>query len=223
MSDDSEIGELGNRVAHALRSPLGVVAGVVAQMRREVTAPSLDGGQLVEFAERGLAQLGRIADRLALLGAIEQGLAPGKLPASLRVAVVGAIDDIARTRRRKAIEVVFEAAGEDASIVGDAALLRALVAELVDNGVRFARHFVRIDLDAVHGVVSVRNDGPAVDPNALQGLCGTRARHGDRSGLGLGLWLAARIAEVHGGSIEHVESPEGPLFRLSLRASPPRD
>jgi signal transduction histidine kinase len=218
MSTGDESGELARRVAHAIRTPMGVVGGVLDQLRDGANA-SLDRTRLLELAERGLAQIGRLADRLGLLAAVERGLEPRKQPTELRALVETAIADIARARRRRGVEVVL-VPGAEATVSCDAALVRAAIAELVDNAVRFAKSSVTVEVDAAAGKVTVGDDGPAIDPTALNALSGTRTTPADRAGLGLGLWIAGRILASHGGSIDHLRAGDVTRFCVSLDASP---
>lgn len=217
MSASDESGELARRVAHAIRTPMGVVGGVLDQLR-DGANPNIDRTRLLELAERGLAQIGRLADRLGMFGAIERGLDPRKQPTELRALVETAVADVARTRRRRGIDVVIEP-GPEASVSCDATLVRAALAELVDNAVRFAKTKVTIEVDAAAGKVTVGDDGPAIDPSALVALAGTRTTPADRAGLGIGLWIAGRILAAHGGSIDHLRAGDVTRFCVSLDAS----
>lgn len=216
MSEDA--GELPRRVAHAIRTPMGVVGGVLEQLR-ETANPSLDRGRLIELGERGLAQIARIADRLGLLAAIERGLEPRRVGTDLAAVVEAAIADIAKARRRKGVEVTFERPSTAHTVSCDPALMRAAVAELVDNAVRFAKSRVQVEIDAADGSVSVVNDGPQVDVAAITGISGERPVPADRAGLGIGLWMAGRILASHAGSIDHIVREDGAQFRLRTAAA----
>jgi signal transduction histidine kinase len=212
MSSSDDSGELARRVAHAIRTPMGVVSGVLDQLRDGPNA-NLDRPRLIELAERGLAQIGRLADRLGTLGAIERGLEPRTQPTSLRALVEAALADVARTRRRRGVEVAI-APGEDSNVACDAALMRAAIGELIDNAVRFARSAVHIAVET--NKIVVDNDGPEIEPTALAALGGSRTGPRDRAGLGIGLFIAGRIVAAHGGSIDHTRAGEVTRFRVSL-------
>lgn len=216
MSAGDESGELARRVAHAIRTPMGVVGGVLDQLRDGNA--NIDRERLLELAERGLAQIGRLADRLSMLGAVERGLEARKQPTDLRALVETTIADVARARRRRGIDVVL-LPGPEGSVQCDAALVRAAIGELVDNAVRFAKSSVTIEVDAAAGKVTVGDDGPAIDPSALTALAGTRTSPADRAGLGVGLWIAGRILAAHGGSIDHLRAGDVTRFCVSLDAS----
>jgi two-component system OmpR family sensor kinase len=213
MSEDA--GELPRRVAHAIRTPMGVVGGVLEQLR-ETANPVLDRSRLIEL---GLAQIARIADRLGLLAAIERGLEPRRAGSDLGQLVEAAIADIAKARRRKGVEIEFQRREGGPTVSCDPALMRAAIAELVDNAVRFAKSRVRVEIDPGGASVSVVNDGPQVDVSGISGISGERPVPADRAGLGIGLWMAGRILASHGGSIDHVPRDEGAEFRLRPAAA----
>ncbi|MBC8068118.1 MAG: HAMP domain-containing histidine kinase [Deltaproteobacteria bacterium] len=216
MSEDA--GELPRRVAHAIRTPMGVVGGVLEQLRDSAN-PALDRSRLLELGERGLAQIARIADRLGLLAAIERGLEPRRVGTDLGQIVEAAISDIAKARRRKGVEVDFQRREGGPMLSCDPTLMRAAVAELVDNAVRFAKTRVRVEIDPTDASVSVSNDGPQVDLAGISGISGERPVPADRAGLGIGLWMAGRILSSQGGSIDHVVRDDGAEFRLRTQAA----
>ncbi len=75
---------------------------------------------------------------------------------------------------------------------------------------------------AGRSTVEVRNDGPAVPPDAVASLLEPfqrldRSARGD--GVGLGLSIVRSVAEAHGGSVELRARPSGGLVaRVSLPA-----
>jgi len=107
----------------------------------------------------------------------------------------------------------------------DADRLEQVVTTLIDNA---ATHgdpeqpiVVGLAQRGSSATFSVHNHGPAIDEESLALLFEPfrRARKpvGRSAGLGLGLYISARIVEAHGGKI-HVESSEGAgtLFEVSF-------
>lgn len=217
MSRDDELAELSARVAHALRTPLGVVAGALEQLAIDGAG---DRARLAELATRSLAQIARIADRLALVERIERGVSVSPQPASIRMIVANAVDQVSRGRRRRGVEISVTGAGEDAMFSGDAALLSAAIAELVDNALRCAKTSATVDVDAHAGTIVIANDGAPISASAIQGMDRARPFAPDRSGLGIGLWIAAKILAAHGLAIEPIAQPEGARFRVCLSRAP---
>lgn len=216
MSGDS----LARKAAHAIRTPLGVMAGALAQLQsRPLDETDV---RLLELGQRASRQLARLADRLGLLSRLERDPDTASQSCDLVSIVTAAADDIAQTRVRRRVEVdtrgVSEAVGTW-RIQADAALLRAAVAELVDNAVRLAQSRVTVALLREDDlVVAIANDGVSVADSER-----ATSMAPDRSGLGIGLIIANEVARRHGGTIQHqaVDGPEGhrTVFSLHLPVS----
>jgi CheY-like chemotaxis protein len=108
------------------------------------------------------------------------------------------------------------------------------VANLLHNAAKFTPEGGRIAITARrengHVVVSVRDTGPGIpveDRERIFEIFAQGARSHDRptGGLGLGLTLARRLAELHGGTLEAVSGgPQGGsefVARLPVAAAPP--
>ena len=108
---------------------------------------------------------------------------------------------------------------------GAAAQLQQLFAILLDNAVKYAGEHgeIWVDLRRKEGklVLSVRNTGEPIPPDCLPHIFdrfyrADAARTRERGGYGLGLAIAQRIAERHGGSIAAESGAGGTEFRVTL-------
>lgn len=111
------------------------------------------------------------------------------------------------------------------SVTGNAALLRRVLTELVDNGHRHGEPPVRIIFEQEgddHVVITVADSGPGVPvPKRTQVFepYGRLERDTDGPGVGLGLTIAKRLVTAMGGSMNVVDTPVGgAAFRVRLRA-----
>jgi signal transduction histidine kinase len=116
--------------------------------------------------------------------------------------------------------------------VWDARWLQEALRALISNALRYSPPdgAVRIALrrEDAHVRVAVSDSGPGVAPNERERIFlpfvrGSAAR-AVPGGCGLGLFIAGRVAEIHGGTIE-VESAlgAGSVFTLCLPLFPPSD
>jgi len=121
--------------------------------------------------------------------------------------------------QRQALEL--DTTLEPAGVAGDPALLERLMANLVDNAVRYNHRGGRIEVRTAavngHAVVSVANTGPVVRADEtermfepFQRLGGGRAARADGH-HGLGLSIVRAIASAHDATIDAVPQPEGGL------------
>jgi signal transduction histidine kinase len=119
----------------------------------------------------------------------------------------------------------------EARTAGDPALLKRLIANLVDNAARYNHPGGRIDISTAtsHGdaVLAVANTGPVVPPNEIQRLLSPFERlAGERTsqpeGHGLGLSIVAAIATAHDADLTVRPGPAGGLdVTVSLDALRP--
>ncbi|MFK7916368.1 MAG: sensor histidine kinase [Pseudomonadales bacterium] len=111
-------------------------------------------------------------------------------------------------------------------LVGQPFRIAQLLDKLVSNAVRYAEPQTPIDislrvLPELQTIeLSVANRGQALpsDTDALFNLWSTSAGHAEQGRLGLGLYVAARVAEAHGGNIraEPLVGVAGARFTVSL-------
>jgi two-component system, OmpR family, sensor histidine kinase TctE len=128
---------------------------------------------------------------------------------------------------RRHIDLGFEDAGQPVTVSGDAARLRELLDNVLDNAVRYSRDGGRITVrvSAAPPRVDVSDDGPHIPPEEqarvferFHRLLGSGAE-----GSGLGLAIAREIAELHGGEIllrEDAADGVGNTFSLVLPPGP---
>jgi signal transduction histidine kinase len=117
--------------------------------------------------------------------------------------------------------------GESASVVGEATLLERVLANLIDNAVKYSAMGGAVQVEVVNdgrqAVVTVRDDGPGIPPDQVPHLF-ARFFRGDPArpraeGSGLGLAIARAGAEAHGGTLEYVGNAPGAVFRTTLPAA----
>jgi signal transduction histidine kinase len=98
---------------------------------------------------------------------------------------------------------------------GHAASLQRLLANLLDNALRYAgRASVQVSNTPTHIVLDVDDDGPGIPADQRQAVFEPfvrleRSRSRETGGSGLGLAIVRRIAEAHGGEVEVLDSPLG--------------
>jgi len=116
-------------------------------------------------------------------------------------------------------------------VSGDPIRLRQVIANLVDNALKYTQDGGQIDVTVRGGetrdgrdgaMIYVSDNGPGV-PEAEQGRIWERLYRGDQSrsqsGLGLGLSLVRAIVEAHGGAVSVRNAPapaRGAVFEVWL-------
>jgi signal transduction histidine kinase len=99
-------------------------------------------------------------------------------------------------------------------------LAARLLHALYDNAIsasapRVPSISTRAHIEGVLALVEIRDDGPGVPPEIASRIFDPLVT-GNSGGTGLGLALARRIAQAHGGSIMLVDSPRGACFQIRI-------
>ncbi len=205
-------GQLVASIGHELRNPLGAIESSLYLLRARAGDDERVRKHLDRIGEQVHTANGIITNLLDLIR--DRPV----VPESMRLAelVKGAADAVSRPP-----EVAFSAQGlaELPAVQGDPGQIRQVFVNLIENAVQAAspRGEVRIRGGSGEGAVevAVEDSGPGVDPATRQRLfeplVTTKAR-----GVGLGLALAKRIMERHGGSVRY-EPGAGGGARFTVR------
>jgi signal transduction histidine kinase len=228
--------ELLANVSHELRTPLArirVALDLASEGDTEMMRESL------RDITEDLAELERlVADVLqtARLDLASGRAGPG-LPVLRRESVdVAALVERASARFRGAHaqrELSVSAAGELGHVRGDPVLLRRVLDNLLDNAQKYSDPGTSIHVHAAAAsdavLLSVRDHGIGISeediPRVTTPFFRTdRSRARKTGGLGLGLSLAKRIVEAHGGTLHvHSQLGEGTDVHVTLPLTPAQD
>ena len=210
--------------AHELRTPLAAL-----KTQAQVALRAADDGQRRHALERviaGVDRMTQLTEQLLMLARLDPAATP--LPqraldlGTLTIEVCAQLDAAAHAR---GVELAFAGSPAAPQLVGVAELLAALVRNLVDNAIRHAQTKVSVELQRTAAGVEliIDDDGPGIAEGLRQDALRRFERLGERGGggSGLGLSIAARVAELHGGELTLGESAAGGLrARVVL---PPRN
>lgn len=211
-------------VAHELRTPLTVLRGYLEALKDGVTAPD---PETLEVIHGQALQLGRLVDDLQDLAqadasALTLDPRPCDIPELLHAQAAG----FALQARARDIHMTVDAASPVPTVVADRDRIAQVVRNLVANALRYtpAGGSVRIAAAAVPGGVrvDVADTGVGIAPEHLPQLFErfyrvdpSRARQ--TGGSGLGLTIAKRLVEAHGGQIGVTSTPgAGSTFWFTL-------
>ncbi len=206
-------------LAHELSGPLTPVAGYLPILASEKAGPlTPQQRKIVESLQSSVARLARIVENLADFASLALGrapLVPAEVdPDALAEQVVGDLRAAAKDSRLH----VTVAKSSGGPVLADPRKLKQALANVVHNAVKFSPHggevLVEVQRDGDRLRFAVYDQGPGIPAADQQNVfepffhAESRGREeGPRQpGTGLGLPVARRIAEAHGGSLL-VESP----------------
>jgi signal transduction histidine kinase len=160
-----------------------------------------------EGRERMAADIDGMTDLIETSLAFARGTTVSQIRGRVDLADLAAVEAAERSAFGQPVALAGEEVAE-ASVPGDAVALRRVVANLVDNAVKFGRGRVELTVETGAETCSLRveDDGPGVGTveaaaifSPFYRIEGSRNRR--TGGSGLGLAIARQIAEAHGGTI----------------------
>lgn len=209
--------------AHELRTPLTVLRTEIELMLEQ--APHGERATLERVGTR-LNRLSELVERLLLLALPTENLRAGFETVAVSEVVEEVVADLPAEARSR-IKLKLETEG---LVRADAELLRALITNALENGLKFAPvGAIRLTLedrarDQVSEVMlQVHDTGPGI-PGELRARVLEpffRVRPSSARGHGLGLALIGHIARAHGGTAEFLEASEGACLSVVLPAWQP--
>ncbi len=195
----SELGGLAAATAHQLGTPLGTIAVVAGELRKEVPPDgplAEDVALIASQAERCRELLAQIAKRpddadLAPFGSAK---------------LTGLVESVAAQHGRPDIELAITVTGgaDDEPNLPNQPEIRHGLGNLIENAFDFADAAVAIELDWSGDtvVVTIRDDGPGFTADVLDSI-GEPYVSGrlDDSGMGLGVFIAKTLLERTGAEL----------------------
>jgi two-component system sensor histidine kinase/response regulator len=218
-----ELEAFGGSVSHDLRAPLRTIDGLLSviqedfgtgmapQARRHIEAVAAQAARMSELIEDllRLSRLGREPLQKQLI--------------DMRRLVQEVVDELHAAEAARSLEIRI---GELPAVQADPSLLRQVWVNLIANALKFTRRRERALIEiggaarAQDKLYSIKDNGAGFDPRRAERLFGIFQRlHAaqDFEGTGVGLSIARRIVERHGGSIWAQGEPDrGAAFHFTL-------
>lgn len=212
---DQAVWVLAATILHEVKNPLhslGLLLDEVAANR--AASP--------ELVERAQAQIARISNELGLLRSLPRRDDAQPEPLRLDEVAASLAEELRPVLHGVEVKVVASA---PVFAVGDAARLRLVLENLVENGAQAARGQqaarveVSVENEGQGAVLQVRDNGPGPAPEAVPHMFDPL--HSSKpSGLGLGLAVSRALARAMRGELTYSGQVDGwTTFRLELPAS----
>ncbi|MBO0679385.1 sensor histidine kinase KdpD [Mycolicibacterium sp. S2-37] len=208
-------------VSHDLRTPLAGAKAAVSSLRSEdVDFSAEDTAELLATVEESIDQLtalvGNLLDssRLAA-GVVRPELRRVYLEETVQRALLGISRGTTGSGQLGIDRVKVDV--DDCVVAADGGLLERVLANLVDNALRYAPDGpIRVTAGRVGDrvLIAVADEGPGIARGAEERVFGAFQRLGDHdtsSGVGLGLSVARGFVEAMGGTVTATDTPGGGL------------
>jgi PAS domain S-box-containing protein len=218
-------------LAHELRNPL---AGIRNATRLLGSGDTHSAEQGIAIIERQGAHMARMVDELLDVARMNSGRIQLRVEEVELVSLIRqCIELTAHERGMVEQHLEFDAHIPQAWVSGDAMRLSQVFSNLLNNASKFSRRggHIEVCVDVLEGegggqrsvIVEVRDDGVGIEPRMLTKIFelfvqADRPVDPARGGIGLGLTLAKRLVEMHGGSIGATSAGtgHGSVFEVRL-------
>jgi signal transduction histidine kinase len=203
-------------LAHELRNPLAPLrSGLDLLLRRIDRDPTVD--RTLAVMNRQLDHMVRLIDDLLDISRISRGALELKKQTLDLATLVQSTVDATRPLFQARDQVLAISVAADAQALVDPTRVNQIVTNLLTNAAKFTprggRITVELAVDGGAAAVRVTDSGAGIPADQVERIFDMFARitHGDggESGLGIGLALARRLAEMHGGRLTATSGGEG--------------
>jgi PAS domain S-box-containing protein len=196
-------------LGHELRNPLGAVSNAIYVLER-AGSPSDATASAREIITRQMRHLARLVDDLLDVSRVLSGkITLDMKTLDLSEAAERALSTLRESGRLERHAVTFD--GSPLWIHGDATRIEQIAVNLLTNALKFtpAGGSVRVQVsrEGSAAVLRVSDDGVGISPALIPGVFdlfvqGPAPLDRQQGGLGIGLTLVKRLAEMHHGTVE---------------------
>jgi CheY-like chemotaxis protein len=221
-------------ISHELRSPLNGIKSWTHVLETQLRDPDPMTRRALAGIMAGIEhQVRLIEDLLDITRAMNGDLRLIKEPIALLPLLAEAVESMRARAEERQLQLLTDYQLCDEEIQGDAERVRQVFLNLLENALKFTPAGGTIHVNAHSqdrtAVIEVRDNGPGIPPEFLPYLFNPFRQAGGASsnrradGLGLGLALAQRLAELHGGYVtcDSDGAKGGTSFHVYLPLRPP--
>jgi signal transduction histidine kinase/ActR/RegA family two-component response regulator len=211
-------------LAHELRNPLAAIKYAVASGRMSPADAPEETFEIIDRQTQNLAHL--IEDLLDVSRISRDKVTLRKETVDLASIISGATSTVRPLIEDRRHELILEMPEEAVYVLADPTRAEQIVTNLLTNAAKYTRNggrvTVRATTDANEAVIEVIDTGIGLPPELLNrvfDLFAQADRTLDRSegGLGIGLTVAQKLAEMHGGIITAESDGLGKGSKFTMR------
>jgi len=221
--------EFVGNISHELKTPVSTVKLAIDSLRNsERMKDPVKSGEYLGMAALEMARLENLVTKILDQSLLEEKLAPVELSQlDINLLVTQVVQTFAIRASEEGALLEFDFATELPPIKGDSLYLSSVIANLLDNSLKYASPGAAIQVktyqDKGKACISVTDNGPGI-PREYQSRIFEKFfripgnnRHNVK-GYGLGLTFAQQVMKQHGGNIRVTNLEKGCSFILSFPA-----
>jgi signal transduction histidine kinase len=220
-------------ISHDLKTPITAITGYIAGIRDGIADSPEKLEHYLATIQRKSDVMNNLIDNLFLLSRLDVD----SIPFHFRtISLPGFLADSCDELRQDYpdMTLIFQPPEIDIHVQADGMQLRRVIANIISNADKHKRGDAsRIDMtcreSGEYAEIQIRDDGPGIDDEAIAMIFdrfyrADSARSSRTEGSGLGLSIAKKIIEAHGGTIAAANAPGGGLeIRFTLRRTDEKD
>lgn len=220
-------------LGHELRNPMAPIRNAVEIIRSIGIGEDRRIAWAVDVLDRQTAHMGRLLDDLLDVSRIVRDrIELDSHEVELRDVVRQSVDGVFAMMRERHHHFVFELPSPEVRVQGDPVRLSQILLNLLVNAAKYTPDHGEIRVDSEVGagevLIRVRDNGQGMSAAQIESILGLRPQGrasqdilsqgvAPNAGLGLGLTIARRLAELHGGILEAASEGVGRGAELRLR------
>ncbi|MCA0456259.1 MAG: PAS domain S-box protein [Chloroflexi bacterium] len=216
-----------SNVSHDLRTPLSIMNTSLYLLRRKM-GDDANGNRYLEALDKQTEHMQHIIEDMLDISKLDDENTQLNL---MRVDINGLINDLLVTLNAAAVakgqQLTFVPATDHSIILSDQTMLGKAIANVIKNAIQYTLEGGKINITTTNGTASlftirVRDSGIGINATTLPHIFdrfykADTARPTNQGGMGLGLTIARKIIELHGGTISAISNVgEGSTFTITL-------
>ncbi|NOY74423.1 MAG: HAMP domain-containing histidine kinase, partial [Kiritimatiellaeota bacterium] len=217
----SEHKESTDHIAHDLRSPLTHILGAIELLITKKRPPEEYEMALVSTMN-SIVELQKLIDSLLDISLMETSILSDRKSVEIDSMLKKVLDVFQYALEAKNIRFEYHCEVDGVMQINEALMTRA-IANLLDNAVKFTPTHGFIQMRAMTSEsnfkFTLENEGAPIEEKDVSRIF-DRLYRADTArtegGFGLGLSFVKAVVEAHGGSISATNSPNGPIFTITL-------
>ena len=205
-------------LAHELRNPLAALSAAARLLGRQAQKPEV-AAMACNAVQRQVSHMARLLDDLLDVSRISHGRMQLHMDrVDVKEVVRSAVEMVRPQMESKQHVLQVELGGQDAPVLADAVRLIQVIANLLNNSVKYTpaggQIHVELRSNRKEVLVLVRDNGIGIAPDALDQVFDMFSQAGRTSseaqgGLGIGLTLVKGLVRLHGGNVRALSDGEG--------------